>query len=295
MAVLSLGVADDVAIQAVHRPDDHDRPLVVDEIDETFDRFRALLDTGQADAVLDELGAHGPTDQAIILELAATHPLQHPERFLAAHVLALHSLEALQRNGPRVTSMPRIGPLKPIASWAVQQITRFIVRNHQSDVIDAVTRLYARRLAWCPPGDPHRMMLLRARLDTERALPTYKGKALGLPTFLVGGAVVSGLGQGLRAAGNAFLGSRLAGGIGVAILFAVFAGLAWSIVKGAAVARHRIRLTVERPLKALYETIGHCGNPPTDNARQFALVGIILTGLGWLIIPLGAFLVGIVL
>ena len=271
--------------------EEHDRPLVVDEVGETLERFRALTNSGEADVLLDELGAHGPVDEAIVSELSSVHPLAHPEKFPEAHSLALHSLEVLERNGARVTKMPRVGPLKPIASWAVQLVTRFIVRSYQGEVIDAITRLYARRLAWCPPGYPHRMMLLRARIDSERAVPAFKSKAVGLPTFLVGGAVVSSFASGVRGLASVLLGSQVTGGVGVIVLFAVFAGLAWAIVKGAATARRRIRLTTDKPLKALYETIGACGKPPQDNARNFALIGIILTGLGWLIIPVGAFLV----
>jgi hypothetical protein len=205
----------------------------------------------------------------------------------------MRSLEVLARNGHRPTKLPNIGPLKPVASWAVQMVTRFIVRNHQSDVVDAVNNLYTRRLAWARPDDPARMMLVRSRLDVARARDTYKGKALGLPTFLVGGAVASGVGSGVKAAGTAFLGSKLAGAVGVVLLFLLFAGLSWAILRGAAVARRRIRLTTDRPMQALYETIGRCGNPPKDNARDVAVVGIALTAVGWLIIPLGAFLVGV--
>ena len=273
-----------------------DHMLVVDEFDETLERFRALRDSGQADAMLDELGAHGPVDHDIVSELSATHPLAHPDKFLQAHVYAMHALEVLQRNGPRATRMPRLGPLRPLAQWAVQMVTGFIVRNHHSNLIDAITRLYARRLGWCPPGDPHRMTLLRARLDAERAAPTYKGKAFGgLPTFVVGGAVISGLGSGLRSAIDALGGSRVGGAIGVALVFLILAALAWAIVKGAAVARRRIRLTTDRPMRALWETVGRCGNPPTDNAREIALIGIVLTVLGWLIIPIGILLVGVLL
>jgi hypothetical protein len=67
--------------------------------------------------------------------------------------------------------------------------------------------------------------------------------------------------------------------------FLLFGGLAWVFLRGAAVARRRIRLTVEEPLKALWETIGGAGGPPTDDARTIALVAIILTAIGWLIIP----------
>ena len=69
--------------------------------------------------------------------------------------------------------------------------------------------------------------------------------------------------------------------------FVVLAVLSWMILRGAAVAHHRIRLTTEEPMKALWETIGRCGRPPEDDAQTFAVYAIILTVVGWLVIPLG--------
>jgi hypothetical protein len=46
-------------------------------------------------------------------------------------------------------------------------------------------------------------------------------------------------------------------------------------------------MTTDEPLKALWETIGRCGKPPEDDAQAFAIYAIILTVLGWLIIPIG--------
>ena len=60
---------------------------------------------------------------------------------------------------------------------------------------------------------------------------------------------------------------------------------------GAAIARRRIRLSLDRPLGALWETVGWCGNPPKDNARTFAAVAIAVTVVGWLVIPVAALLV----
>ena len=72
--------------------------------------------------------------------------------------------------------------------------------------------------------------------------------------------------------------------------FLLLAAASWVILRGAAIARRRIRLTLDRPLGALWETVGWCGHPPKDTARTFAIVAISLTALGWLLIPLGALL-----
>jgi hypothetical protein len=267
-----------------------ERPLVLDELSQQFEQFRILrkgADTDATEQLLDKLGAHDPVEAQIVLELSAQRPLGHPERFTEAHVLAMRSLEVLDRNGARVPPVPRLGPLKPVAEFGVQLVTRFIVRNHQADVVDAIRNLYTRRLAWCEPTDPSRMAMIRARLDAERVAATYKSNPIGVPTFVAGGAAISGLASGLRALSQAAIGSRLAAGLAVAVAFLVLGALSWMILRGAGVAHHRIRITTQDPLKALWETIGRCGKPPEDDAQQFAVYAIILTVIGWLLIPLG--------
>lgn len=56
---------------------------------------------------------------------------------------------------------------------------------------DGETPHPVRREANAPKSSPEWFMRRRARIDTERVLPTLKKNALGLPTFLLGGAVVS--------------------------------------------------------------------------------------------------------
>ena len=271
-----------------------ERPLVLDELSKQFEQFRILrtgADTDATERLLDQLGAQDPVEAQIVLELSARRPLGHPERFTEAHVLAMRSLEVLDRNGARVPPVPSVGPLKPIAQFGVQLVTRFLMRNHQADIVDAIRNLYTRRLAWCAPDDPARMSMIRARLDAERVASTYKGNPIGVPTFLLGGAVISGLASGFRIVGEAALGSRLAAGLAVATAFLVLAALSWMILRGAAVAHHRIRITTDAPVRALWETIGRCGNPPEDDAQTFAVYAIILTVVGWLLIPLGVLFV----
>jgi hypothetical protein len=91
-------------------------------------------------------------------------------------------------------------------------------------------------------------------------------------------------------------GATAVGGSGVGIAaatvaaFLLLAGASWVILRGAAVARRRIKVSLDRPLQALWETIGSCGKPPKDSARTFAALAIVITIVGWLAIPLGAFL-----
>ena len=269
-----------------------DRPLVLDELSKQFEQFRILrtgADTDATEKLLDQLGAQDPVEEQIVLELSAQRPLAHPERFTEAHVLAMRALEVLDRNGARVPRVPNLGPLKPVAEFGVQFVTRFLVRNYESDLSDAIRNLYTRRLAWSAPDDPARLPLVRARLDAEKVAKTYQGNPIGVPTFVLGGAVVSGLASGLRYVADVALDSRLAAGLAVATAFIVLAMLSWMILRGAAVAHHRIRTTTEAPVRALWETIGRCGNPPEDDAQTFAVYAVILTVLGWLLIPAGVF------
>lgn len=267
--------------------------MILDELHDQLEQFRLLSDRDQeaTDRVLSELGASGRVEQEMVQEMAATRPLARPERVLEAHQVAMHALEVLSRNGSRPPSQLRLGLLTGVARFFVQQVIRYIVRTHQRHAVDAIRDLYARRIAWMAPDNPSRMLLLRARLDVERAAPSLKKNPGGLPTFLLGGAAVSSIAQGVRRAADAAAGSRVGFLVAMAVTFVLLAAASWVILRGAAVARRRIRVSLEHPLGALWQTIGWCGRPPKDEARTFALVAIVLTVAGWLLIPLGAFLV----
>jgi hypothetical protein len=269
--------------------DDKTSPLILDEFSERLERFHVLAtsDDEAADRLLNELGGSGRVERDMLLELAAARPIAHPERFAEAHAVAMHALEVLARNGTRPPSQLSAGPLTGAARFGAQQVITYIVRSYQTHVINSIRDLYTRRVGWIPAGDPSRLPLVRARLDVERASAAYKKNANGLPTFLVGGAAASSLVQVARTGASATAGSRT--GVVIAVIGALLllgAG-SWTILRGAAVARRRIRLTLDRPLGGLWETIGWCGHPPRDAARSFALIAILLTALAVVVIPLG--------
>lgn len=264
---------------------------MLDELGQHLEQFRLLAREDGADRVLAELGGSGKVEHEILVELATTQPVAHPERLVEAHGLAMHALEVLARNGTKPPSQLRLGWITPVARPAVQQVIRYIVRQHQTHVLNAIRDLYSRRVAWTPPGDPSRMAMVRARLDVERASATYKNNGAGVPTFLAGGAAVSSIAQAARSAGSAAGGSRAGVVVAVVASSLLLAAVSWVILQGAAIARRRIRLTIDRPLAALWETVGACGHPPKDTAGTFAMVAITLTAVGWLLIPLGVFLV----
>jgi hypothetical protein len=267
---------------------DDDGNLVLDELAERLERFRIFrkTDSAEADRVLEEIGATGAVDRQIVLELSSTRPLAYPDRFCEAHAMAMRSLEVLDRNGGRGVKLRGLGPFGVVAAPLVQLVARFIVRNHQSGVVDAIRHLYARRESSCLWGDPARPMLSRARIHAERVAAGYKRNPLGLPGVLIvgAGAAVTSLG---RAVIDAISPTRTFVIAATIVAFALFGAASWVILRGAAVARRRIKLTVERPVAALWETIGRCGNPPRDQSREFALYAILLTALGWILVPIG--------
>jgi hypothetical protein len=266
-----------------------DPNLVLDEIEERFHAFQLVRKTDEAarGAVLAELGASDDVDADIILELSSVWPLGHPERFDGAHALAVRALEVLDRNGARgVSSRAPIGPLNHVAGFLIQLVTRFIVRQHLKNVIKHMHWLYVRREANTALDNPFRNNLRRARAEAERLVPTFNTNPLGVPTFIFGGAVLSWLFGSLQIV--------IAGlkewywQVGAAVLVSLLTAIAsWIVVRGAATARHRIRLTTQRPIRALYETLGRCGDPPGDQSMVFIVVALILGIVAALALPIG--------
>lgn len=274
------------------RPHGGDGRLTLDDLTDRIDALRVLRadNPEEAGKLLEQIGGRGKPEQDIVDQQAKAAPLWLPERFPEAHRLMIRGLEVLDRNGARNAKMPRLGPLKPVAEWAVQQVTRFIVKSHQNKLVDRIRKLYERREANSVWGSAEHVMLRRARINMVQVEQGFKGKALGLPTFLLGGAFFS---SAIGAIGQV-VGNAISSKIGVIVFTVVagllLAGLSWVVLFSAAVARRRIRLSVDAPLKALYETIGACGDPPRDDSTTFAVFAIIFLVLAWIVVPAGVFL-----
>ena len=270
-------------------PTPEDSNLILDELSQHLRALRVLRvdNPDKAAELLESLGASGKVEEDIVLQLGAVKPLWIPDRFEEAHRMAMRSLEVLDRNGPRNTKLTTLGPLRPVGEWAVQLFTQLIVRSFQQSVVDRLRHLYSRREASSAWHSPEHHMLRRARIDTERVAPGLKGRALGLPTFLLGGAFISTILGALKSLGEVIQKNNRILIVATILLFIIFAGASWAILQAAAISRRRIKLTLDKPLAALFETIGACGNPPKDQSLSFALYAILLTGLGWLILPLG--------
>jgi hypothetical protein len=268
-----------------HRLDD----LLLDRIDAL--RVLRADSPEEKGAILEQIAGRGKPEQDIVKELAKVRPLWRPDRFEEAHRMAMRSLEVLDRNGVRPPKMPRLGPLTPIAGYVVQQMTRWIVKGYQNRLVTKLRRLYERREANTEWGSREHVLLRRARINAVQVEQGFKGDQLGVPTFLLGGAILSSVVSGLRI----FFQWAISGIIGVIVLALVlaviFAGLAWAALYAAGVARRRIRLSTEQPIKALFETIGACGNPPKDDSYTFAIYAIVLLVLAWILIPAAIWLV----
>jgi hypothetical protein len=268
-----------------------DRPragLLLDDLAEQLSRFKLLPGGSDADAerVLAGLTPASEREREATRELADRQILAHADRFEDAHHLAVKALEVFDRHGWRGPRLPRwLGPLRPLAVVGVEQVTRVIVRSYARTVANSLRQLYARREAQCDFDQPERRVLARARIAMTRLAPDFGGGGAGLPRFLVGGALISGLISVARQVRVLSSGGAPAWfGLGLAAVL-IFAAFAWILLRGAAVAHRRARLILRAPLDALWETIGAAGEPPRDDSMTFATVGILLTALAWFVTP----------
>lgn len=285
--VLADGVPGSVLTLGAMAADD---ALLLDDLGDRLGGFYALRnsDSAEAQATLDMLGASSEVDRQILLELAAPRPLWRPDRFLDAHTLVVRSLEVLDRNGTRKPPVPPVGPLKPVVGHVVEIAAKFIVRSHLRTLTDSMHKLYVRREANCTPDeDDSRRLLRRGRVDIERVMPGFKRNPLAIPGVLLGGAFLSTIFGVLQDTVGLFGGSGWERIAATAVMFLLAVIAAYAILRGAAVAHHRIKMTTDQPVAALYDTIGRAGNPPNDRAGTFAIVAVVLMTLAFLVVPIG--------
>ncbi len=263
--------------------------LLIDDLMAQLDRFKLLPGGSAADAerVLTGLAPRSPKEREATRELAIRTILAHPDHFEDAHHLTVKALEVFDRNGWRSPTLPRwVGPVRPVVRYPVELVAKTIVRSYARDVVNQMRRLYERREAQCSFDDPQRRTLARARIAMTRIGPDFAGSGGGLPRFLVGGAVLSGLASAAKQLGGLSGGASVTlAGIGV-LAFVIFAAASWIIVQGASVAHRRTALIMRKPLEALWETIGACGVPPEDDSLAFATIGILLTAVAWFVTPI---------
>jgi hypothetical protein len=256
-----------------------------DAIDNPVEHLKLLSgDDDQIASYLDSLDVRSEREREMLWEISRTQPLAAPERFPADHRNMVEALESLSRHGFRGSRAgARLGPLRPVARWAVQLVARYLVVSHLRNLATTLRNLYTLREAEAVPGTEERRQLRRARMDAERMVGSLETRELGLPTFLIGGAALPVVAWLSRAAG-AFGDPVWATVIGtVGLVFAL--AVSWVILRGAATASRRIRLATDPPAARLWESIGWCGRPPRGQVRTFVIAAVSLTLAAWIVFP----------
>jgi hypothetical protein len=262
-----------------------------EELEEAYDspleRLQLLGGDDEAIAAfLDEIDVRGPRDREMLRELARPAPLARPERFDADHRRVLVALESLRRHGHHgATAGDDLGPLRTPIRYLVELVARYVVVAHCKNVALQLRNLYWLREMQSESGSKELELLRPARFDGQALVEITKGREIGVPTFVIGAVLIpAGLSIWRLATGTvrewwiALLVGAIAAAVGLVI--------SWFVLRGAALASRRIRLPLREPLAELWRTVGHCGSPPKDQSRRFAIVAITLTLGVWIVLPL---------
>jgi len=237
-------------------------------------------------AFLDEIDVRGPRDREMLRELARPAPLARPDRFESDHRRVLVALESLRRHGHHgARAGENFGPLRTPIRYLVELVARYVVVAHGKNVAVQLRNVYWMREMQSERGSLDRELLQPARLDAQALVEITRGREIGVPTFVIGGLLIpAGLSVWRLATGavREWWIALLAGAIGVLIGLLI----SWFVLRGAALASRRIRLSAAQPLAELWRSIGSCGSPPRDQSRRFAVVAISLTLGVWIVLPL---------
>ena len=261
------------------------------ELEELYDNplERLQLLGGNDDAIaafLDEIDVRGPRDREMLRELARTRPLARPEQFEDDHRRVLIALESLRRHGYYGSQAgASLGPLRTPIRYLVELVARYVVVSYCKSVAMHLRNLYWLREMQAPGGSRELELLRPSRFDAQALVEISKGREIGVPTFVIGGLLIPvALSISRLASGTVreWWIALLAGAIGVAFGLVI----SWIVLRGAALASRRIRLSVSRPLAELWQSVGNCGDPPKDRSRRFAIIAITLTLCVWIALPL---------
>jgi hypothetical protein len=237
-------------------------------------------------AFLDEIDVRSTRDREMLRELARSSSLARPDRFESDHRRVLVGLESLRRHGHHGASAGAQLPLLRMpVRFLVELVARYVVVTHVKNVAVNLRNLYWLREMQSDGESPEVELLRKARLDAQALVEITKSREIGVPTFVIGAVLIPiGLSVWRLATGTIreWWIALLAGAIGVAVGFLI----SWFVLRGAALASRRIRLSVAQPLAELWQTVGHCGSPPKDQSRRFAVVAITLTLGVWIVLPL---------
>jgi hypothetical protein len=271
----------------VHEPSGPTQEELEEQYDSPLERLQLLGGDDEAIAAfLDELDVRGPRDRELLRELARPAPLARPERFEADHRRVLVALESLRRHGHHGgRAGEKLGPLRTPIRYVVELVARYVVVSHTKTVARDLRNLYWLREMQSESGSDELELLRPARMDAQALVEITKGREIGVPTFVIGGLLIpAGLSLWRLGTGTVreWWIALLVGAIGVAVGLLI----SWFVLRGAALASRRIRLSVKQPLAELWNSIGYCGSPPRDQSRRFAIVAISLTLGVWIVLPL---------
>jgi len=258
-----------------------------EQYDNPLERLQLLGgDDAAIAAFLDEIDVRGPRDREMLRELTRRSPLARPERFDADHRRVLVALESLRRHGHHgARAGSQLGPLRTPIRYLVELVARYVVVAHCKNVAMNLRNLYWLREMQAESGSKELQLLRPARFDAQALVEITKGREIGVPTFVIGGLLIPiGLSVSRVATGTVreWWIALLAGLVGVAIGLVI----SWVVLRGAALASRRIRLSLSQPLDELWRSIGYCGTPPKDQSRRFVVVAITLTLVVWIVLPL---------
>ena len=262
-----------------------------EELEEAYDspleRLQLLGGDDEAIAAfLDELDVRGPRDRQMLRELARTSPLARPERFDADQRRVLVALESLRRHGHHgARAGEALGPLRMPIRYLVELVARYVVVAHCKNVALQLRNLYWLREMQSEGGSRELELLRPARFDAQALVEITKGREIGVPTFVIGAVLIpAGLSIWRLATGTVreWWIALLVGAVAAVVGFAI----SWFVLRGAALASRRIRLSLAQPLAELWRSVGDCGSPPKDHSRRFAIVAITLTLGVWIVLPL---------
>ena len=263
------------------------REELEEHYDSPLERLQLLGGDDEAIAAfLDEIDVRGPRDREMLRELARPAPLARPERFDADHRRALVALESLRRHGHHGAHVATdLGPFRTPVRYLVELVARYVVVAHCKNVAMQLRNLYWLREMQSESGSKELELLRPARFDAQALVEITKGREIGVPTFVIGAVLIpAGLSIWRLASGTvrewwiALLVGAIAAAVGLLI--------SWFVLRGAALASRRIRLSVTQPLAEVWRSVGHCGSPPKDHSRRFAIVAITLTLSVWIVLPL---------
>jgi len=258
-----------------------------EEVENPLERLRLLA--GDDDAIasfLDELDVSSPREREMLAELSRRTPLARPDRFDADHRRAIEALESLRRHGYHGSqAAARLGPPRYVVRWLVELVARYLVVSHVKNVVTQMRNLYWAREMEAASNSTELKLLRPARFDAQALVEIMKSREIGVPSFVLAGILIPVTASVWRlASGFTFARWWVAALVGIAAI-AIGVGLSWVLLRGTALASSRIRLSVRQPLAAVWDDIGHCGAPPEDGCRTFAIAAIALTVGVWIVLP----------